>query len=357
MILEQPVSTYLVAFYVGEYIHEQTESSSGIPIHYFTFEDRALDTAVDWENTPDILEFFSRITPYGFDLYQNTLAPFAGGMEHQTNSMMGEAVTRGDKRFEWVLAHEIAHQWWGDLVTLASWNHMWLNEGFATYFDLMYTEYKYGVEEFEKRLVQTADGYFLLDSLRTARGLPRNAILSMPSDRLFTTDVYNKGALILHMLRGLFWMQEAPQGLFSSEEYRAAQSAGDARFLKIFDKYALRHKYANAVSADFQAASEEVLGAGLDWFFHQWLEEPGYPSCSIKSSAMHPRTAAPPAWSFIWSRPKPKHRCLDCLSTRPTPPVPILCTLCTGWSPPQAALLRHYRGALGRCTWILETGI
>ncbi|NNF06522.1 MAG: T9SS type A sorting domain-containing protein, partial [Candidatus Eisenbacteria bacterium] len=280
--MTDPVSTYLVAFYVGAFEKIVDDPVDGVPIEYFTYADILDKTRVDWVNTSEMMEFYNTFHPYPFDRYAMTVGVFGGGMEHQTNSLMGEILVRGDRSLEWVSAHEIAHQWWGDLVTLDSWQDMWLNEGFATYFDLLFFEHFYSKIIFNNRLLDFQNVYFFGDSLTVARGNPRNPVRHLPVDRLFSFLVYNKGAAILHMLRGLSVLNEVPDGVFSNEELETAIAIGDENFFNIFSLYAERHAYSTATSQDFQNAAEEVLGFDLDTFFEQWLDHPGHPELEVE---------------------------------------------------------------------------
>jgi len=280
--MTDPVSTYLVAFAVGSFVTIPEEPLGDVTLEYFTFADKKTATEFDFATTRDMIAFYSSIFPYGFPRYAATVAwARTGGMEHQTNSLIGESTIRGDRTFEFLFAHEAAHQWWGDLVTLESWNHIWLNEGFATYFDLLYAEHAYGEDHFQARLKTLQDVYVWGDSLRVARGLSRNAILHMPADRVFSFVVYNKGASVLHMIRGLSLWESLGSGFFTREQYAAARGPSDERFFRIFEQYAAAHAYANANSADFQAVCEDVLVQDLDWFFDPWLEDPGHPDLVI----------------------------------------------------------------------------
>jgi aminopeptidase N len=281
-IMSDPVATYLIAFYVGDYV-EIKDRKGLVPFDYYTFPDIASATQADFVGIPDMLEFYGGFSPYPFPRYAMTIGTFPGGMEHQTNSLIGESVIRGDRSNEWLLAHELAHQWWGDYVSPSAWQHIWLNEGFATYFDLLFTEHYYGAAEFDTRLRAVQNVYFYGDSLQVERGNPRR-ILDLPPERIFSFLVYNKGAAILHMLRGLALIEAVPEDLFSNEELAAAKVSADEVFFSIFTEYAERHAYGNAATEDFVVVAEDVLGIDLDGFFDQWLNEPGHPRLQVAVS-------------------------------------------------------------------------
>jgi len=274
---DEPMATYLIAFYLGDFVEVDQGEVDGRTIQYFVYPDLADKAAVDLANMPDIIAFFSTIYPYPFPRYAQTFGVFPGGMEHQTNSLIGITTLHGDRSYEWLFAHEASHQWWGDLVTPAAWNDIWLNEGFATYFERLYTEHAYGEEKFREELGQLRWVYFYGDSLQTARGRPLEPLLHQSPDRVLGFTVYDKGAWVLHMLRGVISFQGMPSGLVPETEFRARMATGRDRFFAVLGDYAREHAYGNVTSADLQASAEKITGESLAWFFQPWLEEPGHP--------------------------------------------------------------------------------
>jgi len=267
-----PVSTYLNAFYLGDYVEIDTTALGGTPVQYFTYPNLVTYTRVDFENVPDMMRFYSTFYPYPYPRYGMSLGYFGGGMEHVMNTLVGYFFIRGDRSFESLWAHELAHQWWGDLVTVGRWRDIWLNEGFATFFDLLYTEHRYGQAAMKSRIAFT-------DSVYQARlELLDHPILDPPLNDIFSFTVYNKGARVLDMLRGVsrFRLMTGPPA--PPEAHQSAADAGDARFFSIFPEYASRHLYGNVTTEDFQQVAEEKLGENLDWFFKPWLEGKAYPT-------------------------------------------------------------------------------
>jgi aminopeptidase N len=265
------VSTYLNAFYLGNYVELTDSTLTGIPLQYFTYPNLEEYTRVDYENVPDMVDFYSTFFPYPYPRYAMSLGYFGGGMEHIMDSLIGYFFIRGDRSFEPLFAHELAHQWWGDLVTVASWRHIWLNEGFATYFDLLFTEHAYGRAAKQARIAFT-------DSVYQARPDLDHPILDPPLDDVFSNTEYTKGARVLDMLRGVsrFRLMTGPPA--PPQSHQAAAEAGDARFESIFTGYASRYRYRNVTTADFQQVAEEKLGENLDWFFGPWLNGTAYPT-------------------------------------------------------------------------------
>jgi hypothetical protein len=185
--------------------------------------------------------------PYPFDKYGMTVVtPFSFlGMEHQTITTMH----RSHKTSERVVVHELAHQWWGDLVTCGSWKDIWLNESFATYSEALWQEWLGGSEALQDYMVymerfhQASWEGEIYDPV--GQGFP-----------LFAQSVYSKGAWVLHMLRGVI---------------------GDSLFFDVLDAYRDRYAGASVVTAGFQSVVDSVTGQEMDWFFDQWIFGPGWP--------------------------------------------------------------------------------
>ena len=161
---EQPHATYLVSLVVGEFARIEDEVD-GIPVEYYVPPGREEDARRTLGQTPDVLRFFSETTgvPYPWDKYaQVTVADFIfGGMENTTATTLTDTVLHDQRAhldFSAValVAHEAAHQWFGDLLTCRDWSHAWLNEGFATYFELLYKEHHEGADEFVYARMQEA---------------------------------------------------------------------------------------------------------------------------------------------------------------------------------------------------------
>jgi aminopeptidase N len=171
-------------------------------------------------------------------------------MEHQTCTSLSDRLITGTHRYDYIIAHELAHQWWGDLVTLTEWEDIWLNEGFATYSDALWVENLYGLDGLKSRMTTFRDIYF------TYHEGPEHPIYDPPLGHLFCEAEYEKGAWVLHMLRFV---------------------VGDNNFWKILKDYAQIYAYSNATTQDFQAVCEQISGEDLGWFFDQWIYQAGFP--------------------------------------------------------------------------------
>ncbi len=275
--ITDPVSTYLVAFYLSDYVLIEDTAPDGTALEYFTFSDLVDKTVIDFQNLPDMVEFFSNVwVPYPNPRYAMSLGFFGGGMEHQMNSLIGYFFIRGNRSLESLFSHELAHQWWGNLVTMNSWREIWLNEGFATYSEWIYDEHRYG---WDAMRVSTA----VIDSIYIARLEDLDhPILDPPSANIFSFVVYQKGGRVLDMLRGVsrFRLMNGPPR--SPEQWDSEALAGDDRFFRIFTQYAAEHAHGNASTVDFQRAAEGQLGENLDWFFDPWLRGRAYPSLAYE---------------------------------------------------------------------------
>jgi aminopeptidase N len=196
-----------------------------------------------------MMDFYdATLVPYPFDKYTMVEGSFGGGMEHQTCSLMGDILVTGGLSFEWITAHELAHQWFGDLVTLENWQHIWLNESFATFYDAAWHEDFYGTTRFQTRMASFENSVFNAEHHPTNPRL--HTIVDPPANNLFSPLVYYKGAWVLRMLRDLI---------------------GKPAFDAAVTDYLTTHAYGNADTEDLKAAFENSSGQDLDWYFDQWV--------------------------------------------------------------------------------------
>lgn len=248
-----PIATYLISIAAGPYdiVSEVfTWQNYSVPVEYYLYPpDRERgETAI--QNTLEMMEFFSNyIDTYPFisEKYAMSEVPFreAAAMENQTATTMGDFVLDNES----VIAHELAHQWWGDALSPETFTDIWLNEGFATYFDALFTEYKYGATAFIERMTASKTNAL-------GDGSINYALYDPPERYLFGGAVYHKGAWVLHMLRN---------------------KVGDANFKMIIKNYYNNFKYSNVTTNDFQNICESVSGLSLQTFFNQWIYISGLP--------------------------------------------------------------------------------
>jgi aminopeptidase N len=254
-----PIAPWLYTLGVARFAVQEVGEYDGKPIQTWVIaQDRDAgfhDFAVP---TRDALAFYSEwVGPFSYEKLANVQANIGGGgMEAASAPMYGPASVTGTRSARWrnVVIHEIAHQWWGNAVTENDWNDVWLSEGFATYFTLLFIEHAYGRDEFVQGL---------RDSRRTvldfyAKQPDYRVIHENLSDmtQVTTGMTYQKGSWVLHMLR---------------------QRMGDDRFWAGIREYYARHKDATATTADFRLVMERVSGSDLTAFFQQWLYRGGVP--------------------------------------------------------------------------------
>ena len=232
-----------------------------------TFEGKAIETWVypqereagfaDFATpTKDVLAFYSDyVGPFAYERLANIQSnSVSGGMEAASAILYSESSVTGTRSVRWrnVVIHEIAHQWFGNAVTEADWDDVWLSEGFATYFTLLFIEHAYGRDEFLRGLESSKKTVFAYDSLHPDYTVIHRNLSRM--EDVTSSQTYQKGSWTLHMLRGVI---------------------GDAAFQRGIRSYYQRHFNGNATTADFRRAMEGVSGQELGWFFEQWLNRPG----------------------------------------------------------------------------------
>ena len=242
------MASYLTIVSIDRHVRVEAESGNGIPIRHYFPEDLAARAFIDFSSTADMMDYFETIFgPYPFEVYGvvvvNSDLGFA--METQTISLFGRSAISGTRSVESTAAHELAHQWYGNSISPARWQDIWLNEGFASYASVLWFEHRDGpdtVTEWETNVYEwlSRDGISI--------GVP---LAAPPNDNLFYTPlVYVRGALTLHALR---------------------LTVGDDIFFDILRTYSERFQYQNATTEDFIGVAEDVSGQDLTDFFDAWL--------------------------------------------------------------------------------------
>jgi aminopeptidase N len=253
--MNDPMATYLATLEIGDYVVQESEGPGGLPIRNYFPRDLEDQAEYDFARSADMLAFYSdTFGPYPFDAYGvvvvDTTLGFA--LESQTMILMGREQVTGRRESEETIAHEMAHQWFGDSVTIADWPDIWLNEGFATYASWLWTEHDQGEEYFQAAV----DRVYQFVQARRNFVPPGDP----PANDLFNVGVYYRGALTLHALR---------------------LTVGDDAFFQILKTYYERFQGGNATTEDFIAVAEEVSGQDLTDLFDAWLyndELPALPS-------------------------------------------------------------------------------
>jgi aminopeptidase N len=250
--MDEPMASYLAAVSVGRFASETSASAGGVAIRNYFATDLASTAHGVFARTGEVIDYFATLFgPYPFPVYGVVVpdADSGAAMENQTLSLFGrDVVTKrmGDPIAGAVfLSHELAHQWFGDSVTIERWDDIWLNEGFATYASWLWLEHDQGPQALD-------------DQVRLGLGQVTKSIEAAPgkpgADHMFGASVYYRGALTLHALR---------------------LTVGDESFFRILRAWADRHKYGNADTAEFIALTKEqapqVAPNAIDALFQSWL--------------------------------------------------------------------------------------
>ena len=270
-VLEKPASTYLMTTVVGKYTVLQDQPWRNVPVGYWTYPD-SIDAA--WRGfarTPKAIDVFSRKTgvPYPWTKYDQIVIPEFqyGGMENVTATSQNDAEilhpawSEPQANSAGLMAHELGHQWYGDLLTTRDWGDVWLNEGFATFMEQIFREEDLGVDEAAIDRLGAQEQTIEADR-RTRRPIVWSKWVNDPIEVFFSGHIYPKGATILQMLR---------------------HQLGDALFWKAMNRYTTAHAYGTVVTDDLRKAFEQTTGESFKTFFDQWVYGAGFPVFQISS--------------------------------------------------------------------------
>lgn len=256
---------YLMSVVAGDF-EVLEESWDGIPVQSYVPRGRLADAARSFDKTPAMMQYFSKQIGYRYPwpkYAQICVDEYAwGGMEHTSATTLNldtlhDARAHEDVSSIGLVAHELAHQWWGDLLTCKDWGELWLNESFATYFATLWTEHDQGWDEAtweraeEARNYQNEDARYRRSIVNYRYGSPEN---------MFDGHSYPKGGRVLHMLR---------------------YELGDEMFWRAIRRYCELNQFRTVETADLRIAIEESTGQGMNWFFDQWVHRGGHPEFNI----------------------------------------------------------------------------
>jgi aminopeptidase N len=246
-----PITTYLVSVAVSNYAEfgETFTFADGtrMPIRHYVYPENLATAQAQLADTRDMLAFFNRAFgdyPFKKEKYGHAQFAWGGGMEHQTITSVGSF---GDG----LIAHEMSHQWFGDLITMKSWQDIWLNEGFATYSEALYFEHRDGKAAYQRYMANMSNSIPSTGSVFVRDTTSVSAIFN-------SGLVYRKGAWVLHMLRHVI---------------------DDSTFFRLLRSYVAdsRYRFGNATTGDFKNLAEQISAKELDWFFEQWVYRAGRP--------------------------------------------------------------------------------
>lgn len=253
-----PIASWLYVLGVARMAMQQVDQFEHKAIQTWVYhQDRDKGFYDFAEPTRQVLEFYSAyIGPFVYEKLANIQSnSVSGGMEAASAILYSENSVVGDRNVRWrnVVIHEIAHQWFGNAVTEYDWDDVWLSEGFATYFTLLFIEHQYGRDEFIQGLAASKKTVMEFDGKNPGYRIVHDNLQDM--SKVTSIQTYQKGSWILHMLRGIM---------------------GDDAFWRGIRLYYHRYMNRNASTDDFRRAMEEAGGLDLKSFFDQWLYKPGF---------------------------------------------------------------------------------
>ncbi|HTY59406.1 MAG TPA: M1 family metallopeptidase [Bacteroidota bacterium] len=272
-----PHASYLISLAAGNYAILK-DRAGDIPLEYYVYPGQTADAGICFAATPDMVRWFSEKIGYKYpwEKYAQVLIHdfIEGGMENVSATSLADDATvydaraRVDESPTSLIAHELAHQWWGDVVTCRDWRHLWLNESFASYFDPLWHEHALGKDEFDYTMFNAQRS-----GINADKRLGRKPIVSVGS---YGDNIYPRGASVLHMLRFVL---------------------GDKLFWRALHHYIMKYQHTPVETADLTTAIEEATGQNLYWFFDEWVYKAGYPvfdlsyawNDSARSIALHVR--------------------------------------------------------------------
>lgn len=254
--MKKPHATYLIMLGIGEYEVRQSKSPSGVPMNFWYYPDWSGRVDATYKYSEDMMRFMEEETglPYPWETYsQIPVQDFIyGAMENTSATVFGDfnfvdERTFLDRNYVRINAHELAHQWFGDYITARTSAHNWLQESFATHYDLMYQEAAFGRNSFD---------WARRNSALAALAASESDTRPVAHSEAGTARHYPKGSLVLQMLRDV---------------------AGNENFKKAINHYLTTHALGNVNSDDLLVAFHESTGLSLDWFWEEWVYKGGEP--------------------------------------------------------------------------------
>ena len=260
-----PHPAYLVTLVAGEFV-ELPDHWRKVPVNYYVRAGREADGHTMFDKTPAMIEFYS--THFGVDYPYEKYAQivpelFTGAMENTSATthsfrLLPDKRASLDYKPDPVVAHELVHQWFGDLLTCRDWGHIWLNETFATYFEMAWMQHDEGEDEYRVEVRNNLKAYLAADA-RGRRPIVYN-VYRKDGQELFDRHVYQKGSTVLHLLRFLL---------------------GEEPFWRAIQLYAQRNQGREVITADLERAIEEATGRSMARFFEEWVYGAGHPELKV----------------------------------------------------------------------------
>lgn len=257
-VCSSPVATYVIGFSAGPYV-EFDQQAGDIPIQNFVLSGQLANATIDFANTPVMIDYFSQLFgPYPFEKYGHAVVNMStyAAMEHQTMTTFGSRYLTGDQKHESIVAHELAHQWYGNFITPITMREVWLKESFATYSEFLWVHKKSGWEEALNYLKRSIQQYYI--SWENANG--PHTIFNPEYNKMFAPPTYQKSASVLHMLR---------------------LKMGNDAFFDFIRALLTTFPNGNLNTAEFVSLAQQHCGQNLIQFFQQWIYSPGIPDAEF----------------------------------------------------------------------------
>ncbi|RMG02135.1 MAG: M1 family peptidase [Acidobacteria bacterium] len=269
--MDLPHPVYLISFVIGKY-SKLEDNYKNIPLGFYVYPGTEEIAKNAFAKTKDMFRIFEEVTgmDYPFNKYDQTIvAKFRfGGMENITATTLADTEILSydvlKDRIEDLISHELAHSWFGNLVTCRNWAELWLNEGFASFMEAVYRERMYGQNDYLRKIAQDALEYISYESATSSSTKFRHGLfnqLARPDDSIFDPIAYQKGSVVIHTLR---------------------KEIGDDAFWLGVRNYLKAHRFDNVGTADLKQAMESASGKNLDWFFYQWVYMAGFPKLEVR---------------------------------------------------------------------------
>ncbi|HPG41583.1 MAG TPA: M1 family aminopeptidase [bacterium] len=246
---EHPMATYLVCLAMRDYALIETTVNDTLPVVIYATHKDSAKSVVHFDRVPAMVTIYSELFgAYPYDKVGYAVTP-EGAMEHQTCIAYPEYVVSASHTYDDLIAHELAHHWWGDWLSPGDWRDIWLNEGFATYAEALFMEKYHGKDRYDEQVRGHMSAYF--SGLNTEGDFP-----IYDPQVMWGVHSYEKAGCVLHMLRNVI---------------------GDSLFFATLLEYGQRFAHSSVTTPDFINVVEEISAQDLDWFFNEWIYGPGYP--------------------------------------------------------------------------------
>ncbi len=256
----QVLPTKIMVIGVARFAVQYLGDVDGVPLQTWVYPQSRREGFHDFAVATDVLRYLDHLVgPFPFSKLANVQSTTRyGGMENAGAIFYDEKAVRGTRSQEHTVAHEIAHQWFGDSASEIDWHDVWLSEGFATYLPHLYFEHYYGSDRLRERMITDRNTV-----ISFAQANPRSPVVDTTitdPNKVLNDNSYEKGGWTLHMLRAML---------------------GDETFIEVLKTYYQHFAFGNASTADFRGVAERVSGRDLGWFFDQWIYRPGVPNVSM----------------------------------------------------------------------------